>query len=496
LEKYSLEEGCALVGSWLGRRSEGDGAVDSSDGVGCSCEGFIWRRLSTRGGCKYFTIAVKDLEKAFAVNFDKGKTYKVEYEIGCYTIECVQSFSQKYVEIHIPKRLSENFEEGKLYKIHPVRFKKIGFRTKKRILGDKSIDYEAKIILPKGDIRRARIEVPKSLQKHYGIIGEKTVKVTLETSKERFEICARARERPLNIPVPKKYAREGKVRVKEIKEYTLKEFITEYNQRKPIENISMQLKNNKLKLKIGEHKIGLKKHDFKTYGGKPYLEFEHRLENSTTKYRILKEEDNFKMYRLAGTGYEQITEAFTSKNKIVLITKHGNRTRRHLFYKKEEPDSMPLGDPELLMEEIDNNSMRILATFPKEDFNNIITGLAEFRKERNYAKGTLGERVAEKVLRKLNYRIIRTHKEGSRHPGDDITVLKNSEKAYVEVKYVTNRRRIDYKIAQALQELHNRHLNENAILIAVTITYNGETKFELTLKFQVHSPPQIFFVYC
>ncbi|MCX8189546.1 MAG: hypothetical protein N3F64_07515 [Nitrososphaeria archaeon] len=458
-------------------------------------EGCVWRRLAIRKGWKYFTIAVEDLEKLLKTKFDGDKVYKIEYEVEGHVMESAQSFKQKYVELHVPKNFTEKFETGKLYKIKPRRFKKIGYRTRKKMFQkrNESTDYEAKIILPKGNYKKARIEISKSLQEYYKIRKEKVVKIELETSIEKFDFYTRTRNRPLIVTIPKKYAQEEKLKVKKIKEYTLKDFITEYDKQKPIKHASIKQENDALILEIGEHKIEAKKYNFNTYGGKPYLEIEHTTDNTTTKYRIIKEDSAFKVYRISGKGYEQITNTLVGENKIVFIVKHGKREKRHLFYKKEGKETISLGDPELFTEEIDNKSIRAIVVFPRGDIDKIITGLVEYGKERCYSKGTLGERVAERTLRKLNYQIIGSNKESSKHSGDDIIVLKNGKKAYVEVKYVTNKLNINYKIMQAFKELRNRHLNENGTLIAAIITYLGETKFEVTLKFQTHSSSPKFF---
>ncbi|MBC7091364.1 MAG: hypothetical protein H5T50_05580 [Nitrososphaeria archaeon] len=481
---------CVLGRDGLGRFTRDPNVLDL-------VEGCVWRRAAVRGGWKYFTLAVDDLEKIFATKFDCSKLYRVEYEVGGHVIECVQRFRQKYVEVHVPKDFAEEFEAGKMYKICPRRFTEVGFRTRRRELQKKDVgkDYFAKIILPKGDSGKARIEVPKTLQEHYNIRGEKVVRIALETSKDRFNVYTRTGYRPLTVTVPKKYALEKYVKVIEIKEYTLEDFIKEYNEHTMIKCAKIKQENSTLKLEIGEHEIEAKKYCFTTYGGKPYLEIEYGNKEHNVKYRVIKEENVFKLYRVTGTGYEQITNIIAGKNKIVFIAKHGKKEKRYIFHKKEGLESTLLGDPELSTEEIDNDLLRAIVVFPKEDLDKIITGLVEYGKERCYAKGALGERVAERTLRKLNYQIIGAHNGSSKHPGDDITVLKNSKVAYVEVKYVTNKSNVNYKIMQALKELHTRHLNENGTLIAAIVTYLGETKFEITLKFQAHSSsPKFFYI--
>ncbi|MEM3826831.1 MAG: hypothetical protein QXZ08_04650 [Nitrososphaeria archaeon] len=488
MQSTSYEKEHDIRRNELGRFTKDSSTIDLKKGC-------IWRRLAARKGWKYFTIAVEDLEKLLETKFDEGKVYKVEYEVEDYVIECVQSFKQKYVELHVPKDYAEKFEAGKVYRIRPKRFKEIEYRTRKKIFQkqDSIIEYEAKIILPKGNHKKARIEIPKSLQKHYSIREGGIVKIILENSKDKFNVYTKTENKPIIVPIPKNYANQEKVKVKEIREYTLKDFITEYNRQNPIKKTKIKQENNKLTIEIGENKIETKKYNFNTYGGKPYLEIEHTTDNITTKYRIIKEDGTFKVYRISGTGYEQITNILVSENKIVFITKHGKREKRHIFYKKEGGETISLGDPELYTEETDYNSIRVTVVFPREDIDKIITGLVEYGKERCYSKGTLGERVVERTLRKLNYQIIGSNKESSKHYGDDIIVLKNGKKAYVEVKYVTNKLKINYKIMQAFKELRNRHLNEDGTLIAAIVTYLGETKFEVTLKFQTHSFSPKFF---
>ncbi len=437
-------------------------------------------------------------EKLFGTEFDEGKIYKVEYEVEGYIIECVQSFKQKYVELHVPKDYAEKFEVDKVYKIYPKWFKEIGCRTRKKIFQRQGkIYYEAKIILPKGDGRKARIEIPKSLQKHYKIEKKKIVEIRLETPEnEKFSIYTKTDKRPKIVPIPKKYAQKEKVKVKEMREYKLKDFITEYNKQKPIKQTSIKQDNHTLTLEIGEHKIEAKKYNFNTYGGKPYLEIEQKTENNITKYRIIKEDNTFKIYRLSGKGYEQIKDILISKNKIVFIAKHGKREKRHLFYKKEEKEIISLGDPDLFYEKIDNNTTLVIAKFSKSDFNNIIAELIERRsKERQYSKGTMGELVAKKVLKNLNYIVVENNHTSSRCKGDDITLLKDSKYVYVEVKYVTSEQRINYKLSQALRELNNRHKEgDTHFLLAIVVIPIGEGEFKLLL--QAHSSFPKFFIIC
>ncbi|MEM3408574.1 MAG: hypothetical protein QXT40_03620 [Candidatus Micrarchaeia archaeon] len=486
MQSTSYEKEHDIRRNELGRFTKDSSTIDLK-------KGFIWRRLAARKGWKYFTIAVEKLEKLLETKFDEGKVYKVEYEVEDYVIECVQSFKQKYVELHVPKDFTEKFEVGKVYRICPKRFKEIGYRTRKKIFQkqDSSIEYEAKIILPKGNHKKARIEIPKSLQKHYSIREGEIVKIILENSKDKFNVYTKTENKPIIVPIPKKYANQEKVKVKEIREYTLKDFITEYNRQKPIKQASIKQEKSTLTLEIGEHKIETKKYNFNTYGGKPHLEIEHTTDNITTKYRIIKEDNTFKFYRISGTGYEQITNILVSDNKIVFITKHGKREKRHLFHKKEGKETIFLSDPDLFYEKIDNNTALVIAKFTGNDFNSIITELIERRSnERQYTKGTVGELIAKKVLKNLNYIVVENDHTSSRCKGDDITLLRGTENVYVEVKYVTNEQRINYKLTQALKELNKRHKDEDANLLATIVIPIGEGEFKLLL--QAHSSPPNF----
>ncbi|MEM3714589.1 MAG: hypothetical protein QXF82_06545, partial [Nitrososphaeria archaeon] len=399
-------------------------------------------------------------------------------------------------ELHVPKDYAEKFEAGKVYRIRPKRFKEIGYRTRKKIFQkqDSSIDYEAKIILPKGNHKKARIEIPKSLQKHYGIREGGIVKIILENSKDKFNVYTKTENKPIIVPIPKKYANQEKVKVKEIREYTLKDFITEYNRQNPIKKTKIKQENKKLTIEIGEHKIETKKYNFNTYGGKPYLEIEHTTDNITPKYRIIKEDSIFKAYGISGTGYEQITNILVSENKIVFIAKHGKREKRYLFYKKGKEKEVPLGDQQIKITEIDEHTTCIIVTFPEEVINDLLDELTHINSEIWYLKGTLGEKITEKTLRQLRYDVVEVHKEGSKCKGDDLVVSKGDKRIYVEVKYTRKIDEIEPKIIQAFNELNRRHPNNNENLLAVIVTPVEENTYKLILKSQANSSSPNFFI--
>ncbi len=370
----------------------------------------------------------------------------------------------KYIDLHIPSRLTQKIEPDREYKIYLVEATE----------ADKAL--ERNVIIYSGG-RKARIEIPEYYLKTKGINRETILRIEAETGKGKVILYGRYRGKGPHIqslPPTKQYP--NKITIKKIQPYNLKKFTEEFNKlaKEKYGNLKLHHEDEKLYLEVDGHKLPIQEYSLSTYAHYTHLTIRIYGINGFKTLRIHNYGNNIKIYYLQQTKKQKLTDhaPYLPTTKIThtgnqLITKYHDPRRKRTYtttLKLKNYDKNSLVS-RIVFEIIQDDRMAVLVELDKDNYYSFISKLIRLLRENNRrAFGKFGEKIVANYLRQKGFKILWNSKAGP-----DI-IIYEPVKAVVEVKTTVNISTLQEKLREAIQQLQRRHGDMAKVAVVVAIS--------------------------
>ena len=382
----------------------------------------------------------------------------------------------KYIDLHIPSRLTQKIEPDKEYKIYLVETAE----------ADKAL--ERNVIIYSGG-RKARIEIPEYYLKTKGINKETILRIEAETSSGKQILYGRYRGKGPHIqslPPTKQYP--NKITIKKIQPYNLKKFTEEFNKlaRGKYGNLKLHHEDEKLYLEVDGHKLPIQEYSLSTYAHYTHLTIRIYGINGFKTLRIHNYGNNIKIYYLQQTKKQKLTDhaPYLPTTKIThtgnqLITKYHDPRRKRTYtttLKLNRYSNTTLID-KILEEENIRDHLVVTMVLNIDSYYDFLSKIGSYIKFNNKrAIGSFGERITLEYLRKKGFTAI----PNSNRAGPDIFIYRPL-KAVVEVKTTLNGPIAELKLMEARNQIR-KYQDYDTRIAAVVIIDLSEPQARLILS--------------
>lgn len=376
--------------------------------------------------------------------------------------------NSRYLELHLPSRYSESVDLKRRYRVYLL----------KAVETDEILERN---VIVYGGGRKARVEIPRwYLDKHEIPYKQVILKVDTEIEGSRKTLYTRYKgygPAIQSIPPMNRYPR--KINILNISVYNLEDFIRDFNQLarqyKEYENIKLEL-DDKLYLVIDGERIEAREYLYSTYAYYTYLLLRIHGRNNFKTLRIHNYGDAIKIYYIQHTKKHKLTDhaAYMPLKRIA----YGAGKILIIYF---NPRRNKLSKTYLVMNNLPVSNLQFIAKIKKKVnlSSSLICYVIELKKEKwlekstilnnkrryyymgirstgyTYELGGLGEQIAYELLRLEGYKI----KRKNEYPWDDgpDMILTNKEAEWiVEVKAISNEKRLYQKLNESLSQWRDR----------------------------------------